>query len=256
MPDVVEITLAKTECVAVIDATCFEARLQFTSLNGKKCGEFRPCDLKWRMHVGNSGRGPNYATAAGGRHDFNVLLHRLVAQAPAGVLVDHRDRNGLNNTTDNLRLCSHSENLRNSKKRAGARSQYKGVLWQSESSRWFARGWLESGNRKQRLVSLGTFETEIEAAIAYDIFAREFLDEFAAVNFPGECLVAPRRISNPKRKLSSEDAAAIRVRLKDGESRNSISERFGISLATISDIVCGKRWAVEDIYRTDERNAG
>ena len=47
-----------------------------------------------------------------------VLMHRLVAGAELGDVVDHIDRDGLNNRRENLRICSRGENNRNTKQRA------------------------------------------------------------------------------------------------------------------------------------------
>lgn len=40
-------------------------------------------------------------------------LHRMIMKPPKGFIVDHIDGNGLNNTRENLRVVSHSENQRN-----------------------------------------------------------------------------------------------------------------------------------------------
>mgnify|MGYP001588262020 CR=1 FL=1 len=42
-----------------------------------------------------------------------VKMHRFILEAPAGVDVDHKDRNGLNNTRQNIRICSRTENQAN-----------------------------------------------------------------------------------------------------------------------------------------------
>ena len=39
------------------------------------------------------------------------LIHRLIMQPPKGMVVDHIDGDGLNNTRANLRICTHRENL-------------------------------------------------------------------------------------------------------------------------------------------------
>lgn len=62
-----------------------------------------------------------------------LLLHRLILDAKEGELVDHRDHDGLNNTRDNLRLSTPSQNRINSRKHTvGA----KGVSWDGHSSSW------------------------------------------------------------------------------------------------------------------------
>ncbi len=51
----------------------------------------------------------------------NLLFHHLVAQAfiserPEGKVIDHIDRNSLNNNVSNLRYITQTENMRNTKK--------------------------------------------------------------------------------------------------------------------------------------------
>lgn len=106
------------------------------------------------------------------------LMHRIIMGLPLGDprKVDHRDGNGLNNTRDNLRVGSQSQNRANSTKRKAAQSQYKGVM--RCGKKWRAQ--ICAG--KQRY--LGVFSSEIAAALAYDSAALEKFGEFAKLNFP------------------------------------------------------------------------
>jgi len=56
-------------------------------------------------------------------------------------------------------------------------SQYKGVV--QRGTRWRARV-----RFKGKDINLGQFGTEIEAAAAYDVAARQYLGQFALLNFP------------------------------------------------------------------------
>ena len=58
-------------------------------------------------------------------------------------------------------------------------SQYKGVA--QRGIRWRARL-----RFKGRDINLGQFGTEVEAATAYDTAARQYLGQFALLNFPNE----------------------------------------------------------------------
>jgi len=53
-------------------------------------------------------------------------------------IVDHIDRNSLNNNVENLRELTNSQNLRNSSKRRKGSSIYKGVSWHKKAKKWKA----------------------------------------------------------------------------------------------------------------------
>ena len=73
---------------------------------------FRICDSKWR-HKDHE-RLPYVQTVVnrGGRLCC-VRLHRLIMQAPRGLVVDHINRDVLDNRKSNLRVVDHSVNNRN-----------------------------------------------------------------------------------------------------------------------------------------------
>lgn len=113
-----------------------------------------------------------------GKHTL-VLMHRVIANAPKGVEVDHVDHKGLNNTRKNLRFATRSENACNSRKHRDGASGYKGVSWRKDRGRWEASICV---NRRSQLI--GFFSSRRAAARAYDARAAELHGEFAALNFP------------------------------------------------------------------------
>jgi len=110
----------------------------------------------------------------GGRTKF-FRLSRLIARPSAGQEVDHRDGDTLNNLRSNLRVCSHQQNMWNQNTRRGS-SAFKGVCWCKRHKKWLAR----TGNPRRHL---GYFLSEQEAAVAYDIAAKQCFGEFAKLNF-------------------------------------------------------------------------
>ena len=107
-----------------------------------------------------------------------ILMHRLIMGEPPGLLVDHRDRDGLMNIKSNLRICTGTQNQGNQISQRLGTSQYKGVSWHSIGGRWLAR----IGHEKVQHY-LGLHSTQEEAALAYDAAARRLFGEFALTNF-------------------------------------------------------------------------
>lgn len=111
-------------------------------------------------------------------------MHRVVAVALPGEVVDHKDNNGLNNTRKNLRRCSQTRNLANQQKTRG-RSRFKGVYFNKARGKWQAQiGAGLNASGKQVVLYLGRFATEVEAAKAYDAKAVDLHGEFAVLNLP------------------------------------------------------------------------
>jgi len=113
-----------------------------------------------------------------------VPLHRLVMGLldKDGQCVDHINRNPLDNRKSNLRPCTQRQNSANRAKNTrfnDVTSKYKGVCKKSGSDKF------EVSIRKNgKIIYLGRYENEIEAAKIYDKNAEEIHGEFAWLNFP------------------------------------------------------------------------
>lgn len=111
-----------------------------------------------------------------------LSVHRLVMNDPSTedkLEIDHANRDVHDNRKKNLRLATHSQNNANKVKYLhDASSKYKGVTWHKANGYWQAQ-------LKTRGINyyLGKFETEVEAALAYDRKAKEVHGEFARTNF-------------------------------------------------------------------------
>jgi len=70
-----------------------------------------------------------YATRAiGGRKNQKLLyMHREILDTPVDLFTDHKDKNGLNNQRNNLRIVDKSQNMINSKISSRNTSGTKGV---------------------------------------------------------------------------------------------------------------------------------
>jgi len=87
-------------------------------------------------------------------------IHRFITGCSDGFVVDHMDGDKLNNVNDNLRVCKHSENCRNSKISKNNTSGFTGVYLSKSSGRWFCSIMV---NRKSIYPKCdGTFEGAVE----------------------------------------------------------------------------------------------
>lgn len=110
--------------------------------------------------------------------DIVIRMHRYLMNCPDDMDVDHRNGDGLDNRTSNLRVVTASQNLMNQRPQKGKSSQYKGVSLHKATGHWTA--YIKLGGKK---VHLGYSESEIEAALMYDRAAKCEYGEYALVNF-------------------------------------------------------------------------
>jgi hypothetical protein len=106
-----------------------------------------------------------------------MTLHRLLLAPPIGIGIDHVDRDKLNNTRENLRLCTQQQNSWNSSIKSTNTSGYKGVSY-NKRLRKFESYIVYSGKRKV----LGNFNSAEEASVAYNKAAESFFGEYANLN--------------------------------------------------------------------------
>lgn len=198
---------------------------------------------QWTWHTSDGyavRRAANGTKASGG----TVGMHRVVAGAGPGEVVDHINRNPLDNRRANLRVCIQRDNSRNRRGWLTGRSAFKGVSFDRERSIWVAN---ISVNR--RTVFIGRFDQEPDAAAAYDAAAVYAFREFALCNFPegGERPIsadlaarldaAARGERKPKASVTAEVRAAALARALRGEDYRFIAEDVGLSRSAIAGIV-------------------
>ena len=101
--------------------------------------------LTW--HLSDTG----YAVRRNKSEGGTVRLHRLVVDAPEGMVVDHLNGDKLDNRLTNLRVCTQAENTRN-------RKDTKGIAFDKSRNKWVVR---------HRSKFYGRYDTEQEASRAY-----------------------------------------------------------------------------------------
>ncbi len=107
----------------------------------------------------------------------SVYMHRLLMNNPKGFIVDHKDRNTLNNQKNNLRLATDAQNKANTSSRPNSTSRYLGVHWNKANKKWKVEI-----NKNGKNIFIGRFSCEIDAAIAYNEAAKKIHGEFANLN--------------------------------------------------------------------------
>jgi hypothetical protein len=108
-----------------------------------------------------------------------LRMHRVIMNAPDGLVVDHINHDGENNLKRNLRLCTKQQNARNQRPHKNGSSQFAGICWHKSERKWYAR---ITDHGRQR--SLGLFADERAAARARDDAAAALWGPFAHLNFP------------------------------------------------------------------------
>lgn len=98
-----------------------------------------------------------------------------------GALIDHINGIKTDNSISNLRLASHTQNMRNAASHSSSTSGFKGVDYMKARNCWRARISTPEGDKH-----IGTFPTNAAAARAYDEAAIQYHGAFARSNFSKE----------------------------------------------------------------------
>lgn len=108
----------------------------------------------------------------------SVSMARLILAPPPGLMVDHINRDKLDNRRENLRVATRAQNAANTRRRSDNKTGYRGVCL--FAGRYRAQC-MHGGKVRTRF-----FENALEAARQYDEWAREMFGPFASLNFPRE----------------------------------------------------------------------
>jgi hypothetical protein len=132
--------------------------------------------FKWKVYFSESANSYYATRKINGKH---IAMHRILMNTVGtNLVIDHKDHNGLNNQKQNLRIATKSQNGANRQIRKNATSKFLGVHWDKSRNKW--RAAIKSSNQKQK--TIGRFENETEAALAYNDYALKLHGEFANLN--------------------------------------------------------------------------
>lgn len=93
---------------------------------------------------------------------MGYMHHFILGKPISGLVVDHIDCNGLNNTKDNLRVVTRRQNHQNRKDKHLRSSQFPGVSWDTNAKKWRAQIQVSSVSK-----NLGYYTSEEEAFSTY-----------------------------------------------------------------------------------------
>jgi hypothetical protein len=109
----------------------------------------------------------------------NYPAHRIAwylhtKQDPGALQIDHINGNPSDNRIANLRLATPGQNAKNTRKKPGTASKYKGASWHARTGKWQSQIKVDGHN-----MHLGCFDTDYEAHLAYCKAAAVLHGEFA-----------------------------------------------------------------------------
>ena len=151
------IALRKSDKIALVDDEDFEWLSQWRWYNNKS----HAFKVTWKNRKSEI----EYMSRAILRYHGVVI--------PNDIVIDHINRNGLDNQKINLRFATRSQNQANSRLPKNNTSGIKGVCWHKRDRKWVARVAFRG-----RRINLGYFENFDEAVDSYDKKSKELFGEF------------------------------------------------------------------------------
>ena len=128
-------------------------------------------------HIETGGRVVANKYMPNGKTKTPIKFHRLVMDCPDGLEVDHIFHNQYDNRKNFLRICKHSENMKNQKIPSNNTSGYKGVYFRKDTGKWTAR--IDVDNKA---INLGCFLSYDEAKLARLAAEKKYYSEFRNAN--------------------------------------------------------------------------
>ena len=102
-----------------------------------------------------------------------IGLHEYIAGKRPGLMVDHKDRDKLNNTDENLRVCTAAENARNTSTARNNKLGIKGIK-QDADGKYDIHVWPDNKGR-----FIGRTSNLLVAKLVYNIVSKWYYGDFA-----------------------------------------------------------------------------
>lgn len=169
-------------------------------------------DYKWSSILCGKSKNPYAVSSHFGQI---VYMHRMIADAKDNQFVDHIDGNGLNNSRDNLRFATPSQNNMNQRVREDNTSGHKGISWCPDREKYQV---YINIDRKRK--SLGRYKTLEEAIYVRDQAVKAHYGEYSRENssLPEEAQIEPQRaIPRTLRRTGSNNSSGKTGVTKHGE---------------------------------------
>ena len=139
--------------------------------------------LNFRWYLNSGGYPSTYGT-----FDKEIKFSRpvpchqiLFGNLKKGYVVDHINRNRLDNRRENLRVCTSKQNSYNRKKPKNSNNRFKGVVktGPKDNPRYTA-----SVTKDGQKYEIKDIPNEVQAAKVHDMIAEQLFGTYAAKNFP------------------------------------------------------------------------
>ena len=146
--------------------------------------------IKYKWYLGKCGYPVTYQSIdKKEKSNVGVKIHKMLLgtilsycsnssnSSDGKMVIDHINRNKLDNRLENLRICSAKQNSYNTSKRKDSKNKYKGVKKQGKNK------WCVSITKDGNKHEIKDIENEREAAYIYDLLAEELFGDYAGKNF-------------------------------------------------------------------------
>jgi AP2-like factor (euAP2 lineage) len=160
----------------------------------------RVSERSWRVTEGTTGRARVVTSVRGPEGVRSITLGKFLKRPPKGKQVyPRRFNDGLDYRKENLIICTLQERQRLlPKKRSNTSSKFRGVSFSRSEHAW--RAGIEVDGKS---INLGNFDTQEEAAYAYNVAARKHFGDMAYQNRVSKEFRRRRDEKKPRAKRAS-----------------------------------------------------